>query len=102
MSSQNSSSFSSYYSSQNFFYLIGPQNAKLESAGKQRLWEMEQRHSETIRRMNSELSAEKDRSASDWTRFDSRMQLAETKVSPQSVTDRINIDWMPHYFVISQ
>ena len=52
--------------------------------------------------MNSELSAEKDRSASDWTRFDSRIQLAETKVSPQSVTDIINIDCMPYYFVISQ
>ena len=42
---------------------IDDQNAKLESAGKQRLWEMEQRHSESIRRLNSELSAEKDRVA---------------------------------------
>ena len=31
--------------------------------------------------MNSELSAEKDRSASDWTTFDSRMRLAENKIA---------------------
>ena len=49
--------------------------------GKQRLWEIEQRHLETIRHLNSELSAEKERSANDCTKFDSRMQMAETKIA---------------------
>ena len=42
------------------------QNAKLESASKQRLQELEQRHADSMRRLNSELSAEKERSAGDW------------------------------------
>ena len=59
------------------------QNAKSESAGKQRLWEIEQRHIETIRLLNSELSAEKERSTNDLIKFDSRLQTAEAKVSLQ-------------------